>query len=55
MEDFIKIISNLGFPIAVSGYLLIRFEAKMELLSNSINNLTNVISSKIGNNANEKR
>ncbi|HEY5562147.1 MAG TPA: YvrJ family protein [Clostridiaceae bacterium] len=54
MDELIKIVSNLGFPIAVSLYLLIRFEAKIELLSSSINNLTNVISGKIGNNANEK-
>lgn len=30
MEDFFKIISNYGFPIAVASYLLFRQEKKMD-------------------------
>lgn len=40
MEELIKVISNVGFPIAVAVYLLIRSERKMEVLSESIANLT---------------
>lgn len=43
MEDMLKAIGNFGFPIVVSAYLLIRFEAKMEKLSESIVALTKVI------------
>jgi hypothetical protein len=32
MEEFFKIISNFGFPVAVSSYLLFRFEKKLEEL-----------------------
>lgn len=39
-------ISNLGFPIAVSVYLLVRFEKKLETLELAIKKLTDVLSSK---------
>lgn len=32
MEDFFKIISNFGFPVAVASYLLFRFEKILESL-----------------------
>ncbi|MBC2579076.1 YvrJ family protein [Clostridium sp. DJ247] len=38
-------VANLGFPIAVSVYLLVRLEAKLEVLTVSINNLSNAIKS----------
>lgn len=41
--DLITMIGNLGFPIAVSVYLLVRLEGKLEVLTQSINNLSNVI------------
>lgn len=41
--DFVQLIGNLGFPIAISVYLLIRLEKRIELLTNSINHLTNSI------------
>lgn len=43
MESIVNMIGNVGFPIAVSIYLLIRIESKIESLTNSINALTNVI------------
>lgn len=43
MEKFIDIIGNVGFPIAISLYLLIRIEGKLEILTNSINNLSNIM------------
>ncbi|MGI6486207.1 MAG: YvrJ family protein [Tepidanaerobacteraceae bacterium] len=43
MEELTAQIANVGFPIAVSIYLLVRFESKMESLTNSINELSRVI------------
>ncbi|WP_214483060.1 YvrJ family protein [Bacillus sp. SM2101] len=37
--EFIPLIGNFGFPIALVVYLLIRFENKIESLEQSINNL----------------
>ncbi|MBC6002659.1 YvrJ family protein [Paeniclostridium sp. NSJ-45] len=34
------LIANVGFPIAISMYLLIRIEAKLSALSDSINELS---------------
>lgn len=45
MDEVAKLVTNVGFPIAVSIYLLVRFEGKIESLTNSINNLTNKIGS----------
>ncbi|WP_258297694.1 YvrJ family protein [Paenibacillus peoriae] len=36
-------IANLGFPIAITLYLLIRFEKKISDLSDAINGLKNEI------------
>ncbi|AOR24993.1 YvrJ family protein [Clostridium taeniosporum] len=46
MEDMVMLITNVGFPIAVASYLLIRFEAKIDALTISINGLTNVVLNK---------
>lgn len=40
MELFESLIANVGFPVAVSIYLLIRLEAKLETLTDSINELS---------------
>jgi hypothetical protein len=42
-SDLLTMIGNVGFPIAVSVYLLVRIEGKLEILTTSINNLSNVI------------
>ena len=39
MEELIKAVANVGFPIAVAAYLLIRIEDKMDKLTSSINQL----------------
>ena len=44
MQDMLIQIGNLGFPIVVSMYLLIRVEAKIEDLTLSIQELSGVIS-----------
>lgn len=43
MDGFVNLIANVGFPIAVSIYLLIRIEGKLESLTHSINELTSTI------------
>ncbi|MCM1989535.1 YvrJ family protein [Oceanirhabdus seepicola] len=47
-EELSKIIGTLGFPIAMCIYLLVRFDKKIEILNQSILNLTRVITSVIG-------
>ncbi|MFU0800345.1 MAG: YvrJ family protein [Xylanivirga thermophila] len=44
MEQMFSVIANLGFPIAVSVYLLVRVENKLETLTRSIYELAAAIS-----------
>jgi len=39
MEELINLVSNVGFPIAITVYLMMRFENKLEKLDDSINSL----------------
>lgn len=44
-SDIQNIIASVGFPIALSMYLLIRIEGKLQTLTDSINELSkNIIS-----------
>ncbi len=43
IEELIKIIGNVGFPIAVALYLLIVFGAKLDRLAESVDNLAKFI------------
>lgn len=43
MEQVTTLIENLGFPIVLSVYLLVRFEKKIDLLNESISALNNTI------------
>lgn len=43
-SEFINIISNVGFPIFLTVYLLTRIEGKLDTLSVSINDLSKTIS-----------
>ena len=54
MEEFAKIVANVGFPIAVAAYLLIRIEGKLDNLSTSINQLSTILSVKMGVNDGNK-
>ncbi len=45
MESILGQIANLGFPIVLSIYLLVRVEGKLEKLSESINELSKTIAS----------
>ncbi|GAA0078924.1 hypothetical protein UT300005_33030 [Clostridium sp. CTA-5] len=48
INELISLIGNVGFPVALSAYLLIRLEKQMNNLSNSINKLNTIISAKLG-------
>lgn len=43
-SEFVNIISNVGFPIFLTVYLLTRIEGKLDTLSGSINDLTKTLS-----------
>ncbi|SHF14184.1 YvrJ family protein [Clostridium fallax] len=42
-DQLVSLISTVGFPIAVSIYLLIRMESKLDVLSKEISSLINDI------------
>ncbi len=46
-DHLVSLISTVGFPIAVSIYLLIRFENKIDLLVKSVEDLKEDISAVI--------
>lgn len=43
IEQIIASVGNMGFPIVVSWYLLVRMENKLDKLSLNIDNLTRAI------------
>jgi len=43
MTEFFQAISNFGFPVVVAGYLLFRFESKIERLGDTMGNLEKAI------------
>ncbi|MEQ8197124.1 MAG: YvrJ family protein [Clostridiaceae bacterium] len=48
VNELINIIGNVGFPVAISAYLLIRLEKNIAGLTASINRLNTIISAKLG-------
>lgn len=43
MDGWVDLLQNLGFPIAVTFYLLMRIEAKLEQLTSSIVHLNQTL------------
>ena len=43
MEDLLNVVGNVGFPIAVAAYLLIRIEGKLNELTAAIGSLREAI------------
>ena len=43
MDEMVTLITNVGFPIAVATYLLIRFETKIDGLTKAITDLSAVV------------
>jgi len=48
INELINLITNAGFPVVVSAYLLTRLEKQIFNLSSSINKLNTIISAKLG-------
>lgn len=48
INELVSLIGNVGFPVAVSSYLLIRLEKQITTLAASINKLNAIISTKLG-------
>ncbi|MBN1039295.1 YvrJ family protein [Clostridium botulinum] len=48
INELVSLIGNVGFPVAVSAYLLIRLEKQLNSLSASINKLNTINSTKLG-------
>mgnify|MGYP001067231661 FL=1 len=48
LNELVNLIGNVGFPVAVSAYLLIRLEKQITTLISSINKLNTIISTKLG-------
>lgn len=48
ISELINLIANVGFPVAISAYLLIRLENQILTLTFSINKLNTIISTKLG-------
>ena len=48
VNDFVSLITNVGFPVAVSSFLLIRLEKQIINLTLSINTLNAIISTRLG-------
>lgn len=48
INDYVNLITNVGFPVAVSSFLLIKLEKQIINLTLTINKLNTVISTKLG-------
>lgn len=48
INELVNLIGNVGFPVAISAYLLIRLEKNIMNLTLSINKLNTIISTKLG-------
>jgi len=48
INDLVTLIGNVGVPVAISAYLLIRLEKNIAGLTASINKLNTIISTKLG-------
>ncbi len=48
ISELINLIANVGFPVAIGAYLLIRLEKQILTLTFSINKLNTIISTKLG-------
>lgn len=48
LNELTNVITNVGFPMAITAYLLIRLEKQLNSLSSSITKLNTIISTKLG-------
>lgn len=55
ITEFVNIIGNTCFPVAVSAYLLIKLEKQLKSLTLTINTLNVLISTKLNNFPNDNK
>lgn len=48
INELLNLIANVGFPVAISAYLLVRLEKQIMSLTYSINKLNTIVSTKLG-------
>lgn len=48
INELVSLIGNVGFPVAVSTYLLVRLEKQIQSLTTSITRLNTIISARLG-------
>lgn len=48
INELINLVANVGFPVAISAYLLIRLEKQILSLTISINKPNTIVSTKLG-------
>ena len=48
INELLNLIANVGFPVAISAYLLVRLEKQIMTLTYSINKLNTIVSTKLG-------
>ena len=48
ISELVNLIANVGFPVAISAYLLMQLEKQIMTLTFSINKLNTIISTKLG-------
>ncbi|MEG0772676.1 YvrJ family protein [Clostridium sp.] len=48
VNEIVNLIGNVGFPVAITAYLLMRLEKNIAGLTSSINKLNTIISTKLG-------
>ena len=48
INDLVTLIGNVGFPVAVTSYLLVKLEKQIVNMTDSVNKLNNIISLKLG-------
>ncbi|MEG0773857.1 YvrJ family protein [Clostridium sp.] len=48
VNELVNLFGNVGFPVAISAYILIRLEKNIAGLTLSINKLNTIISTKLG-------
>ena len=48
INELLNLIANIGFPVAISAYLLVRLEKQIMSLTFSINKLNTIVSTKLG-------
>ncbi|WP_244834503.1 YvrJ family protein [Clostridium sp. BJN0001] len=47
MNEFVSMMANVGFPAAITTYLLIRLEKQLSSLNTSIANLTTLVNERV--------